>query len=163
MWYSQQLSVQCSISANGFGFVWKWDYPNFLWPATLNQINVTNMFKFNKNASETSKNAAMRSLQLTLNKFSISIHYSIIKTCAATTQINSTIHHSFLSCQPLVAPQNISTTRTRNLFYDPHWIFNFSNRGIKFWYLKIPNKIWIKRCQNNSLRKFWINWIIQFL
>ena len=34
----QQFLIQhCNISVNGFGSVWKWGYPNFFRPATLNQ------------------------------------------------------------------------------------------------------------------------------
>ena len=36
--FIEQFLIQhCNISVNGFGSVWKWGYPNFLWPATLNQ------------------------------------------------------------------------------------------------------------------------------
>ena len=80
----------------------------------------------------------------TLNIFNTSIHYSI-ERFAATTHINSTIYHSFLSYQPLAAPQNISTTRTGNLIHDPHGIFNFSNRGITgFGISKLRTKLELK-------------------
>ena len=91
---------------------------------------MTNMFKLtNKNTSETSKNVAPLPLQLTLNTFKTSMHWSIERS-AATTQINSTIYHGFLSCQPLVALQNMSPNRTDNIIHDRHGIFNFSNRDI---------------------------------
>ena len=32
----QSLIQHCNISVNGFSSVWKWGYPNFLRPATLN-------------------------------------------------------------------------------------------------------------------------------
>ena len=83
----------------------------------------------NNNTSETSKNVTPLLLQLTLNTFNTSMHSSI-ERYAATTQINSTIYHSFLSWQPLAAPQNMSPTRTGSPIYDPQGIFNFSNRGI---------------------------------
>ena len=36
--FIEQFLIQhCNISVNGFGSVWKWGYPNFLRPATLNQ------------------------------------------------------------------------------------------------------------------------------
>ena len=35
----------------------------------------------------------------------------------------------FLSCQSLVAPQNLSPTQTRNPFYHPRKTFNFSDSG----------------------------------
>ena len=78
----------------------------------------------NKDTSETSKNETPSQIQLIR-----SIHCSIEK-CAATTQINSTIFRSFISCQLLAAPQNMSPTRTGNPIHGPHGIFNFSNRGI---------------------------------
>ena len=73
------------------------------------------MFKFNKTTSETSENVALWPLYLTLNTFNISIHCSI-QTCAATTQINWTIYHSFLSCQPLNSTQKISPPEQATLF-----------------------------------------------
>ena len=79
--------------------------------------------------SETSKNVTPLPLQLTLNTFNTPIHCSI-ERCAATTQTSSIIYDSFLSCQPLAAPQNMSPTRTGNPIYDPHGIFNFSNKSI---------------------------------
>ena len=82
-----------------------------------------------KNTSETSKNLTSLPLQLTLNTFNTLMHCSI-ERCATTTQINLTIYHSFLSCQPLAAHQNMSPTRTGNPIHDPHGIFNFSIRGI---------------------------------
>ena len=91
---------------------------------------MTNISKLtNKNTRGTSKNVTPLPLQLTLNTFNTSRHCSI-ERCAATTQINSTIYHSFLSCQPLAAPQNMSPARTGNSIHDSHGIFNFSNRGI---------------------------------
>ena len=36
----------------------------------------------------------------------------------------------FLSCQPLAAPQNISSIRTGNPIHDPHGMINFSSRGV---------------------------------
>ena len=36
--FIEQFLIQhCNISVNGFSSVWKWGYPNFLRPATLNQ------------------------------------------------------------------------------------------------------------------------------
>ena len=71
-----------------------------------------------KNTRETLKNVATFLLQLTLNIFK-TIHFST-ERCAITSQINSTIYHSYLSCQPLAAPQNISPTRSDNPIHDPH-------------------------------------------
>ena len=84
----------------------------------------------NENTSKTSKNLTPLPLQLILNIFNTSIHCSR-ERCAATTQINSTIYHSFLSCQPLAAPQTISPTRTGNPIHDFHGLVNFLNKGIK--------------------------------
>ena len=38
------------------------------------------------------------------------------KVCVTTTQINSTMQHIFLSCQPLAAPQILSPTQRATLF-----------------------------------------------
>ena len=40
--FTEKFTIQyCNISANGFGFVWKWGYPlSFLRLVTLNQIHV---------------------------------------------------------------------------------------------------------------------------
>ena len=38
------------------------------------------------------------------------------KVCVTTTQINSTMQHIFLSCQPLAAPQILSPTQHATLF-----------------------------------------------
>ena len=35
-----------------------------------------------------------------------------------------------LSSQPLLAPQNLSPTQTRNSIYHPHKIFNISDKSI---------------------------------
>ena len=78
----------------------------------------------NKNTSEIFKNVAPLPLQLTLNVFNTLIHCSI-ERCAATTQINSTIYHFFLSCQPLATSQDMSPTRAGNPIHAPHGIFNF--------------------------------------
>ena len=57
-------------------------------------------------------------------------------------RVNLTIYHSFSSCQPLAASQNISPTRTGNPIHDPHGMINFSKREVTgFWYLKTSNKI----------------------
>ena len=48
----------------------------------------------------------------------------------ATTQVNLTIKHIFLSCQPLSTPRNLSPARTRNPIYHPHKTINFLNKGI---------------------------------
>ena len=50
--------------------------------------------------------------------------------CVATTQINLTIKHIFLSCQPLSTPRNLPPERTHNLIYHPHKTINFLNKGI---------------------------------
>ena len=123
------------------------------------------------NTSATSKNVTPLPLQLPLNTFNTPIHCSI-ERFAATTQINSTIYHSFWSYQPLVAPQNMSPTRLGNT---PVWAFKYSMRVVNmifmtfmeyltfqtealysFWYLKTPKKIWIKTFQKYSPREFWI-------
>ena len=71
--------------------------------------------------------------------------------------LNSIIYHSFLSHQPLAPPHNISPTRIGNPIDDPHGMINFSNRSVTgLWYLKTPNKIWIKRFQKYSSPEFWI-------
>ena len=70
------------------------------------------------------------------------------------TQISSTIYHSFLSRQPLATSQGMSPTATGSPIHDPYRIFSFSNRGMtgRFWYLKTPSKIGIKRtkCRKRS-------------
>ena len=48
----------------------------------------------------------------------------------ATTQINLTIKHTFLSCHPLSTPQNLSLAQTYNPFYHHHKTINFLNKGI---------------------------------
>ena len=48
----------------------------------------------------------------------------------ATTQINSTIKHILLCQPPPAAPQNLSSTRTRNPIYPPRKIFNLSSKSI---------------------------------
>ena len=58
----------------------------------------------NKNTSEISQIVTPLPLQLTCST----------DRCATTTQINLTIYHSFFSCHPLAAPQNMSPTRTGN-------------------------------------------------
>ena len=50
--------------------------------------------------------------------------------CVATTQINLTTKHIFLSCQPLSTSRNLSPARTRNPSYHPHKTINFQNKGI---------------------------------
>ena len=93
---------------------------------------MTNMPKLaDNNTSATSKNVTPLPLQLPLNTFNTPIHCSI-ERFAATTQINSTIYHSFWSCQPLVAPQNMSPTRLGNT---PVWEFKYS--------MRVMNMIWI--------------------
>ena len=57
-------------------------------------------------------------------------------------RVNLTIYHSFSSCQPLAASQNIAPTRTGNPIHEPHGMINFSNRAVTgFWHLKTSNKI----------------------
>ena len=51
----QFLIQHCNISVSWFGSVWKWRYPGFLLPATLNQTHVANM-----NTSEPSKTSHCR-------------------------------------------------------------------------------------------------------
>ena len=58
------------------------------------------------------------------------VNMSFSREMFATAQINSTIYHNFLSCQPLASSQNMSPTRTGNPIHDPHGIFNFLNKGI---------------------------------
>ena len=50
--------------------------------------------------------------------------------CVATRQINLTIKHVFLSCQPLSTPQHLSPARTHNPIYQPYKTINFLNKGI---------------------------------
>ena len=47
----------------------------------------------------------------------------------ATTQINLTIKHIFLSSQPLFTPHNLSPARTQNSIYHPHKTINFLNKS----------------------------------
>ena len=126
--------------------------------ATLKQINVTSMFKLNKNTNETSKNIALWHLQLTLNTFNILIQCSI-QTCAPTTQINSTIYHSLASCQLLGAPQNTSPTGTCKSFHDPtkiptfkifnqedlNWIIQLLQllSNLFFFLMVCKNRVWV--------------------
>ena len=108
----------------------------------------------NENTSKTSKNLTPLPLQLILNIFNTSIHCSR-ERCAATTQINSTIYHSFLSCQPLGAPNNLAPTRTGNRIHDPHGIFNFSNRGITgFSIKKLQTQFELKDSKNIHCKNF---------
>ena len=80
-----------------------------------------------------------------------------LKKTVCALRVNLTIYHSFSSCQPLAASQNISPTRTGNPIHEPHGMINFSNRAVTgFWHLKTSNKIWIKRFQKCSLGEFWI-------
>ena len=94
----------------------------------------------NENTSETSKNVTPLPLRVILNTFNTSIHCSIERR-AATAQINPTFYHSFLSCQPLAAPQNMSPTRTGNPTHDPHGYLTSQIGDYMFWYLKTTNKI----------------------
>ena len=67
---------------------------------------------------------------------------AFFQKAVCTQRVNSTIYHSFSSCQPLAASQNTSPTRTGNPIHDPHGMINFSKRGVTgFWYLKTSNKI----------------------
>ena len=93
---TEQFSIQhCNISANEFSSVWK--------------------------GNDTSENVTLLPLQLTLNIFNTLIHFSN-KTCATNAQIGSTIYHSFSSCQPLAATQNLSPTTTGNPIHDLYGI-----------------------------------------
>ena len=63
----------------------------------------------------------------------------------ATTQINSTIYQSFLWCQQVATPQNISPSRTGYSIYDPQRVLNFSNMGIRgFGIYKFQTKFELK-------------------
>ena len=60
--YQSNKFLQSSFQFNN-GFDWKRGYPSFLQLATVNQINVTKMFKINdQNTSQTIKNMALLSL-----------------------------------------------------------------------------------------------------
>ena len=93
-----------------------------------------------KSTSETLKNVTPLPLKLTLNTFNKSIHCSI-ESRAGTTQINSTIYHSFLSCQPLTTPQNMSPTRTGNPFMALMEYLTFQTGALQVLVSKTPNKI----------------------
>ena len=98
----------------------------------------------NKNSSKTWKNVAPLPLQLTLNTLNTLIHCSI-EWCAKTTQNNSTIYHSSLSCKTLAAPDDMSPTRTGNPIHDPGGIFNF---------LKVQTKFELKDSKNIYYKNF---------
>ena len=93
------------------------------------------------------------------------------QVCVATTQINSTIKHIFLSCQPLVACQNLSPTQTRDPIYHPHKTFNFSDKSIpSFSVWKPQMKLEWKDSRDiqgifteKILNYESLDWIIQFL
>ena len=86
--------------------------------------------------------------------------------CVATTQINSTIKHIFLSYQPLVASQNLSPTQTRDPIYHPHKTFNFSDKSIPSFSVWKPQiKLELKdstdfHWQNFELKKFCLDYSI---
>ena len=51
---------------------------------------------------------------------------AFLQKTVCALRVNSTIYHSFLSCQLLAASQNMSPTRTGNPIHDPHEMTDFS-------------------------------------
>ena len=82
-----------------------------------------------KNTRETLKNVIPLPLKLTLNTFNTSIHCSIERR-AGTTQINSTIYHSFFIMSAANHTSEYATKQNWQSIHDTHGIFSFSNSGI---------------------------------
>ena len=107
-------------------------------------------------------------IQLTLSAVNIMYQYIVQfrQVYVATTQINSTIYHIFLSCQPLVAPQNFSPTQTCNPICHRHKTFNFSEKGIvSFNVENLQMKLELKDSRNGhwwnfELQKSWLEYSI---
>ena len=86
----EQFFIQhCNISVNGFSSVWKWGYPNFLRPTTLNQRGHS-IITFSRNDQNLDPLLLVCTCSILVTPLSANVapfqhhHYPIVKSCYFT-------------------------------------------------------------------------------
>ena len=71
-------------------------------------------------------------LLVNVDKFVLQLTFTTIKEINSMNHnLTGTIKETLNTCQPLVAPQNWSPTRTRNPIYQPHKTFDLRYQGVQ--------------------------------